>query len=91
MEKLHRAFEKQGLTVLAVSDEERDVVTGYLQKQNYTFPILLDPGRKVHTAFAVEGIPKTFLFDREGNLVGESIDMRTERQFLEMLKTAGID
>jgi peroxiredoxin len=91
MEKLYRSFEKQGFTVLGVSDEERDVVTGFLQKQNYTFPILLDPGRKVHTAFAVEGIPKSFLFDRQGKLVAQAIDMRTERQFLEMLKGAGLE
>ncbi len=91
MEKLHREFEKRGLVVLAVSDEERETVTGFLQKQNYTFPILLDPGRKVNTAFAIEGIPKSFLFDREGNLVGQAIDMRTERQFREMLKTAGLE
>ena len=91
MEKLYREFEKKGLTVLAVSDEERDTVTGYLQKQNYTFPVLLDPGRKVNTAFSVEGIPKSFLFDREGKLVAQAMDMRTERQFREMLKTAGLE
>ncbi|HEY2017647.1 MAG TPA: TlpA disulfide reductase family protein, partial [Bryobacteraceae bacterium] len=91
MEKLYRSFEKKGLTVLAISDEERDTVTGFLEKQNYTFPVLLDPGRKVNTAFSVEGIPKSFLFDREGKLVAESIDMRTERQFLEMLETAGLE
>jgi len=79
------------LIVLAVSDEERDTVTGFLEKQNYTFPVLLDPGRKVNTAFSVEGIPKSFLFDREGNLVGQAMDMRSERQFLEMLKKAGLE
>ncbi len=90
MEKLYRMFEKKGLIVLAVSDEERDTVTGFLEKQNYTFPVLLDPGRKVNTAFSVEGIPKSFLFDREGNLVSQAMDMRSERQFLEMLKKAGL-
>ena len=91
MEKLYRAFEKKGLLVLAVSDEERDTVAGFLQSQGYTFPILLDPGHKVHAAFGVEGIPKSFLFNREGRLVAQSIDMRTERQFLEMLKSAGLE
>ncbi len=91
MEKLYREFENKGFTVLAVSDEERDTVSGFLEKQRYTFPILLDPGRKVHEAFGVEGIPKSFLFDREGKLVAQSIDMRTERQFLEMLRSAGLE
>ena len=77
MEKLYRTLEKKGFTVLGVSDEPRETVAGFLQKQNYTFPILLDPGRTVHTAFGVEGIPKSFLFDRDGKLVAQSIDMRT--------------
>jgi len=91
MEKLYQRFAAKGLVVLAVSDEERDTVTGFLQKQNYTFPVLLDPDRKVHTAFNVEGIPKSFLFDRAGKLVAQAIDMRTERQFLEMLKEARLE
>ena len=90
MEKLYREFEKQGLIVLAVSDEDRDTVTGFLQKQSYTFPVLLDPDRKVNNAFGVEGIPKSFVFDREGRLVAQAIDMRTEEQFLRMLKKAGL-
>src|SRR5262249_35822628 len=76
MEKLYREFEKKGLTVLAVSDEDRETVAGYLLKQNYSFPVLLDPGRKTHTAFNVDGIPKSFLFDREGRLAAQAMDMR---------------
>jgi peroxiredoxin len=90
MEKLYRAFGDKGLIVLAVSDEDREKVTGFLAKQNFTFPILLDPGRKVHTAFGIEGIPNSFIFDREGRLAAEAIDMRTESQFLELLKKAGL-
>ena len=91
MEKLYQRFSKQGLIVLAVSDEESETVINFLKKQNYTFPVLLDPGRKVNTAFNVEGIPKSFLFDRQGKLVAQAIDMRTESQFLEMFKSAGIE
>jgi peroxiredoxin len=90
MEALYRRFEKKGLVVLAVSDEERETVAGFLAKQKYTFPVLLDPGRKVNDAFGVEGIPKSFIFDAEGKLVAQAIDMRTERQFLDLLKEAGL-
>jgi hypothetical protein len=40
--------------------------------------------------FEVVGIPKTFICDRDGNLVAQSIDMRTRKQFLEMLAQAGL-
>jgi peroxiredoxin len=91
MQKLYERFEKKGLIVLAVSDEKRETVEGFLAKQNYTFPVLLDKDRETNTAFYVEGIPKSFLFDREGKLVAQSIDMRTESQFLAMFKTAGLE
>jgi len=38
----------------------------------------------------VEGIPKSFLFDRNGKMVAEAIDMRTRGQFLGMLRQAGL-
>jgi peroxiredoxin len=90
MQALYQRFEKKGLVILAVSDEERETVAGFLEKQHYTFPVLLDPGRKTNDAFGVEGIPKSFIFDPEGNLVAQAIDMRTQRQFLELLKQAGL-
>jgi peroxiredoxin len=90
MEKLYQRLQAKGFVVLAISDEERDTVAGFEEKQKYTFPILLDPDRKVNTEFNVEGIPKSFLFDRDGKLVAQAIDMRTEGQFLEMLKQAGM-
>ena len=90
LEKLFREYESKGLTVLAVSDEDRETVEKFLAKTPYTFPVLLDPGRKVNTEFMVEGIPKTFVFDREGRLAAQSIDMRTEAQFRELLKQAGL-
>jgi peroxiredoxin len=90
MESLYRRLQAKGLIVLAVSDEDRETVASFEEKQKYTFPILLDPDRKVNTSFNVEGIPKSFLFDRDGKLVSQAIDMRTEAQFLEMLKVAGM-
>ena len=91
MEKLYQRFSGKGLVVLAVSDEKRETVEDFLKKQNYTFPVLLDSDRKVNAAFGIEGIPNSFLFDRQGKLVAQSIDMRTERQFLEMFQTAGLE
>ena len=63
----------------------------FVAAQKLTYPVLLDRGRKVNELFQVEGIPKSFVYDRGGKLVAESIDMRTQRQFLEMLKLAGLE
>ena len=69
MEKLYQRLSQKGLVVLAVSDEKRETVEDFLKKQNYTFPVLLDPDRKVNSAFGIEGIPNSFLFDRQGKLL----------------------
>ncbi len=90
LESLYQQFKDQGLVILAISDEDADKVKPFIAQQKVTYPILLDPGRKVHELFQIEGIPKTFVYDRTGKLVAQSIDMRTRRQFLEMLAQAGL-
>jgi peroxiredoxin len=90
LEALYNRFEGEGLVVLAISDEDAGKVRPFLAARPVTYPILLDPGRKVNDLFQVEGIPKTFVYNREGKLVAQSIDMRTRDQFLGMLAQAGL-
>ena len=90
LETLYSQFKEQGLVILAISDEDAAKVKPFVAKQKVTYPILLDPGRKVNELFEVVGIPKTFIYDRDGRLVAQSIDMRTRKQFLEMLGQAGL-
>jgi peroxiredoxin len=90
LDALFHQFKKQGLVVLAISDEEEAKVKPFVAARQFKFPILLDPGRKVNSMFRIEGIPKSFVYDREGKLVAQSIDMRTRKQFLEMLAAAGL-
>ena len=90
LEKLYRQYAAKGLVVLAISDEDAGKVRPFIEKGKFSYPVLLDPGRKVNDEFVVEGIPKSFVYDREGKLVAQSIDMRTEHQFREMLALAGL-
>ena len=91
LETLYERFQSKGFVVLAISDEDAAKVTPFIHERGVTFPVLLDPGRKVNKAFIVDGIPHSFVYDREGNLVAQSIDMRTQKQFLEMLSKAGLE
>jgi peroxiredoxin len=90
LDGLYKEFGDKGLVILAISDEERGTVESYLNEHKVNYPILLDPGRKVTDQFIVHGIPKTFVYNRAGHLAAQSIDMRTRRQFLEMLHHAGL-
>jgi peroxiredoxin len=91
LETLYTRFKDQGLVILAISDEDAAKVRPFTAARDIQFPILLDPGRKVNELFQIEGIPKSFVYDRAGKLVAQSIDMRTMRQFLEMLSRAGLE
>ena len=90
LDALYEKFKKQGFVVLAISDEEESKVRPFIEQGGFHYPILLDPDRVANKEFIVEGIPKSFVYDREGKLVAQAMDMRTKRQFLELLKEAGI-
>jgi peroxiredoxin len=90
LESLYQQFKDPGLVILAISDEDTGKVKPFVAQEKVTYPILLDPGRKVNELFQISGIPKTFVYDRNGKLAAQSIDMRTRRQFLEMLAQAGL-
>jgi peroxiredoxin len=90
LDALYQKFKDQGLVVLAISDEEAAKVSPFVSERKISYPILLDPGRKINDLFQVEGIPVSFVYDRSGKMVAQSIDMRTRNQFLEMLAQAGV-
>ena len=89
LQALYDQFRDKGLTILAISDEEAGKVTPFLAGRKITYPVMLDGG-SVHQQFRVEGIPKSFVYDRSGKLVAQSVDMRTRKQFMEMLELAGL-
>src|SRR3954447_2191332 len=90
LQALFDKYKNKGVIVFSISDEEEKKIKPFIQAQNITYPVMLDPGRKVHELFQVEGIPKSFVYDREGHLVAQSIDMRTRSQFEGMLGAAGL-
>jgi peroxiredoxin len=90
LQALYDKYKDQGFVVLSISDEEAAKVSPFISEHRITYPVLLDPGRKVNEAFVVEGIPKSFVYDRQGKLAAQSIDMRTRGQFQQMLAVAGL-
>lgn len=90
LQALYDKYKDQGFVVLSISDEDAAKVGPFIAERKISYPVLLDPERKVHEEFIVEGIPKSFVYDREGKLVAQSIDMRTRSQFQGMLAQAGL-
>jgi peroxiredoxin len=90
LEQLYRRFRAQGLLVLAISaDKPADLVKDSAV-QKVTFPVLIDTEDKVRDQFRIVGIPKTFLYDREGRLAGQTLDRPNAFGWKELLGLAGL-
>jgi len=90
LQALYDRFKDRGLVVLGISDEDATKVQPFVTEHNLTYPILLDPGRKVNELCGIQGIPRSLFYDRNGKLAAQAIDMRTQKQLLELLGRAGM-
>src|SRR5258708_25795518 len=90
LESIYKHFKKDGLIVLAITDEEAGKVKRFVNEYGFSYPIVLDPDKSVHRQYTLEGLPRSFVYDRDGKLVAQAIDMRTKKQFLGMLDPAGL-
>jgi len=90
LDLIYTHFASEGLVILSITDENPFTVNSFLQGKNYHPPVLIDSGGAVHKQFHITGIPKTFVFDRDGKLTGVAIDQSTQRQFLSLLAQAGL-
>ncbi len=82
LDALYTQYANQGLVILSITDENPSKVDSFLQGKDYHPPVLIDSDRVVNNEFHVEGIPQTFVFDRDGKLTGIAIDQSTPQQFL---------
>ena len=69
MEKLHKAYGSRGLTILAVSvDEKRANMERFLKTNKISFATVRDAEQKLVAAADVQTMPTSFLIDRAGKI-----------------------
>jgi thiol-disulfide isomerase/thioredoxin len=96
LDAIYTHLGSQGLVVLSIDPEEvpsSDVfkIANFVEPMRYHPTVLLDPGWKVANQFHLDGaMPASFVLNREGKLVAVAINMRTQRQLLDMIAQAGI-
>jgi peroxiredoxin len=77
MQRLHAALAGPGFELVAVSvDASRDEVAKYRDRLGLTFPIALDPGKRVSDAYQSYRYPESYLIDREGRILSRYIGPR---------------
>jgi len=77
LEKLHREFAKQGLSIVGVNfQEDKETVGRYAHDLGLTFPLVLDPKGVIGTEYGVFGLPATFVVARDGRAVAFAVGIR---------------
>jgi peroxiredoxin len=91
IEKLHKAYKDKGLVVLGIDyKEDIKVVQEFYKKNAMTFPTAVDSKGDVYDHYGITGIPTTVIYDRKGRIVTQFVESRSEQQFLNLLRKAGL-
>lgn len=88
--KLHEELKSDGLVVLGVNDEGRDVAREYAAKAGLSFTTLDDSRLKLHRLYRVRNIPSMFLIDRDGKIVRFLRGARDEAALRAALRSVGL-
>lgn len=79
-------FKGKDFVFLAISREEtKEQVKKFREKNGYTFPMGLDPERKIYSKFATATIPRNFIIDKKGKIVEIEIGY-SEESFTKMIE-----
>lgn len=78
LEVLHKQFKEKNFVLLTISVdyEGEKPVQEFINKNRYTFSVLLDPKCETLDLFEVKGIPTSFLIDKKGKMIGKAIGPR---------------
>jgi thiol-disulfide isomerase/thioredoxin len=62
----HKKYAAKGLSIVALSNEEADLVRDYVAAEKLGFPVALDPDDRIRAAYIVPGMPTTVVIDKTG-------------------------
>ena len=79
-------FKGKNFVFLPISrGEKKDVVEAFRKKNNYTFPMGLDPQQSIYKLYASNYIPRNFVVGKDGKVIYVSVGY-TPEEFAEMVK-----
>jgi cytochrome c biogenesis protein CcmG/thiol:disulfide interchange protein DsbE len=74
IEALYQQFKEKDFVFLTISVdyEGKKPVKEFIEKQRYTFPVLLDPKCETLDFYKVKGVPTTILIDKNRKMIGKT-------------------
>jgi len=83
--QIWQKHKKDGLVVIVIGREHQATELVDFQKKNkFTFPIAGDPKREAYAKYAKAYIPRTYLINKEGRIVYQSVGFE-EKEFKSLL------
>ena len=71
MEALYKKMEGSNFVMIAVNIQEKSsVVKEFIQKNKYTFPVILDENGEASNKYQIRAIPTTYIIDTKGKVAG---------------------
>ena len=72
MHALYQDYRPRGFEILAIASDLQGtaVVAPFVAEYGLTFPVLVDPHNVVGTRLLVQGIPTSYLLDKQGRIAG---------------------
>lgn len=81
MQQVHHKYREAGLAIVAVNlDTDSQLGREFLQQLDADFDVLYDPEGRLARRLDLQGMPSSFLFDRDGKLLGSHVGFFSERQ-----------
>ena len=90
IQNLYDNMKDEDIVFLIVSRENIETVQSFIEKEQYNFPVYHLPEKDLPNVFKTNGIPATFILDREGVIVYKHVgsanwDDESCRSFLQEL------
>lgn len=90
IQKVYEKYQDKDLVVLTVNlGEDKNTVENFINRNNYSFRVLLDPYQSVAQAYDITSIPVSYFIDREGNIVSKRIGAMTLEQMESNIELLG--
>ncbi|MCE9793346.1 TlpA family protein disulfide reductase [Shewanella indica] len=81
MQQMYHKYRETDLAIIAVNlDTDSQLGREFLQQLDADFDVLYDPEGRLARRLDLQGMPSSFLFDRNGKLLGSHVGFFTERQ-----------
>jgi thiol-disulfide isomerase/thioredoxin len=85
---VYSTYKSKGFEIvgIALDEEGWDKVAPFMKEAKINYPIVLG-SRDITQAYGgIDGIPTTFIVDRDGNIVGQQVGILTKSALIKVLK-----